>query len=132
MVPVNELRSLKLVWCVPITDFDGWVKSKPEDVWTLLVRNRGEGGLTPLLKRRGLANGIEANVEEFTRAFVLLSVAIDLTPKGLAQWREVGGLVFGYLRRLSAAGDSTRLDSTRLDSTRLDSTRLDSTRLDLT
>ena len=45
MVPVNELRSLKLAWCLPVLDLPGWINSKPEDIWALLVRHRGVGGL---------------------------------------------------------------------------------------
>ena len=32
MVPVNELRSLKIAWCLPVVDLDGWIASKPEEV----------------------------------------------------------------------------------------------------
>ena len=34
--------------------------AKPEEVWQLLVRNRGTGGLLPLLKRKGLARSLDA------------------------------------------------------------------------
>ena len=104
MVPVKEMRELKVAWCLPVTNLNEWLDAKPEGAWSLLVRNRGRGGLLPLLKRKGLANGLDANVEEFSRAFVILSVSIDLTPLGLSKWRDVSGLLFASLRTLSAAG----------------------------
>ena len=37
MVPVNELRSLKVVWRVRVTDLPQWLDSKPEELWELLL-----------------------------------------------------------------------------------------------
>lgn len=68
------------------------------------MRQRGEGGLVPYLKRSGWANGLDASVEEFTRGFLILSVTVDLTPLGLQKWRAVASTLFAYLRRLSEAG----------------------------
>ena len=104
MVPVNDVRLLKFVWCVPVQNLGEWVASKPDEVWSLLLRNRADGGLLPLLKRRGLATSLDASVDEFTRSFVLLSFVVDLTPEGLAKWRDVGALVFAYLRQLASSG----------------------------
>ena len=56
-----------------------WIASKPEDVWQLLLRNRGKGGLLPLLKRKNLASSLDASVEEFTRSWVILDVDVNLT-----------------------------------------------------
>ena len=52
MVPVNDVRLLKFVWCVPVQNLGEWVASKPDEVWSLLLRNRADGGLLPPLKRR--------------------------------------------------------------------------------
>ncbi len=106
MLPVNDARELKLTWCLPIPEgeLDTWIRSKPEDVWALLISNRGAGGLLPLLKKRGFVNGLEASVDEMTNSFILLSVAFDLTEAGLAKWRAVCSMLFSYLRMLRAAG----------------------------
>ena len=147
MVPVNDMRSLKIAWCLPVTDLDNWIRSKPDEIWSLLLRNRyytlsatlqpelhvndimssnlatdsyllmlccccvrsADGGLIPLLKRRGLANAIDASTEEFTRSFMILSVSIDLTPLGLSKWRAVSALLFAYLRMLVSAGPPSDL-----------------------
>ena len=79
MVPVNDVRSLKIAWCMPVTDLQGWIEQKPEDVWSLLLRNRGKGGLVPLLKRKNFASSLDASVEEFTRSWVILNVDVNLT-----------------------------------------------------
>lgn len=104
MVPVNDLRSLKVAWCIKVTDLPQWIDSKPEELWETLLRNRAAGGLLPLLKRKGLASGLEASVEEFTRSWIVLAVDINLTPLGLTKWRAVSSMLFAYLRTLSAAG----------------------------
>ena len=104
MVPVNDARTLKLAWCLPVSDLGAWVSNKPDEIWALLVRNRGQGGLLPYLKRKGLANSLDASVDEFTRSFIILSVGVDLTPTGLQRWRAVASMLFAYLRALSAAG----------------------------
>lgn len=109
MVPVNDVRNLNVQWCVPVTDLEGWIRSKPDDVWQLLIRNRAQGGLLPLLKRKGLAAGLSADVDEMTRSWVLLSVNIDLTPLGLQKWRAVSSMLFAYLRMLVASGPPTTL-----------------------
>jgi len=104
MVPVKDVRTLKVAWCMPVRDFDMWIRTKPERVWSELLSNRAEGGLLPVLKRQDLANVLNANVEEYTRAFIILSVSIDLTPNGLEEWRSVCSMLFAYLRKLSDAG----------------------------
>ena len=111
MEPVNDVRNLKFTWCVPVTDLDGWVRTKPDELWELLLRNRAKGGLLPLLKRKGLAAGLDASVEEFTRTWLLLSVSVDLTPLGLTKWRAVSSMLFAYLRMLAAAGPPSALVS---------------------
>ena len=109
MEPVNDVRNLKFTWCVPVTDLDGWVRTKPDELWELLLRNRAKGGLLPLLKRKGLAAGLDGSVEEFTRTWLLLSVSVDLTPLGLTKWRAVSSMLFAYLRMLAAAGPPSAL-----------------------
>jgi len=104
MVPVAEQRAFKATWCLPVQDVDEWARTKPEEVWFQLLRNRANGGLLARLRKLGLANSVEPGLEEQTRAFTLLSVSIDLTEKGLTQWREVGDIVFGYLRMLRDGG----------------------------
>jgi len=104
MVPVKDTRNLKLTWCLPTEDVNEFLQTKPEDVWSLLVQNRGAGGLTPLLKKRGWANGVFAGTEEFTRSFVILSITVDLTLEGLKKWKDVASLLFSYLRMLANNG----------------------------
>eukprot|EP00966_Prymnesium_polylepis_P136312 3149566-Prymnesium_polylepis.1 len=105
MVPVAEQRALKVAWCLPVPSIEEWALTKPEEVWGLMLRNRAQGSLLARLRALGLANSIEPGVDEQTRKFVLLSVTVDLTEKGLKQWRDVAGLLFGFLRLLRDADD---------------------------
>lgn len=111
MAPVNDGRSLKLSWCVPVPpgQLASWIRTKPEEVWSLLLGNRGKGSLSTYLKRKGLANGLDAGAEEFTRSFILLTISIDLTEAGLKRWRAVCATLFTYLRLLAASGAPSHL-----------------------
>ena len=31
-------RTLRVAWCVPVTNLEDWLASKPEDLWALLLR----------------------------------------------------------------------------------------------
>ena len=106
MLPVNDAREVRLTWCLPLPAGrrDEWVVSKPEELWERMIANRAQGGLLPLLRAKGLANSLEAGVEELTRSFALLTISIDLTELGLAKWRAVCAHLFAYLRLLSAVG----------------------------
>ena len=42
MVPVAETRVLKAAWCLPVSDLDDWVLTKPDEIWALLLRNRAQ------------------------------------------------------------------------------------------
>ena len=55
MVPVNDAREVKLTWCLPVPagKLEEWIESKPEDVWSGLLRHRSPGGLLPYLKKKG-------------------------------------------------------------------------------
>ena len=56
--------------------------AKPDVVWRLLLQTRVQGGLVKALRAAGLINGLDASVEEQTRAFALLEVSFDLTEEG--------------------------------------------------
>lgn len=101
-VPVRDVRSLTLTWCVPIDGFDfrEWVQTKPEQLLVNLLSSRVAGTPWQFLKRNGFASNVEARVEELTRSFVLVSVYAGLTEQGLAQWDDVATIVFSYLRAL--------------------------------
>ena len=104
MRPVQQQRTLSVSWCVPIDDFNVWAFQKPDIVWRLLLGTRTDGGLVKVLRAQGLISGLDASVDEQTRAFALLSVSFDLTAQGLSQWRDVAAALFGYLRLLRDGG----------------------------
>ena len=58
------------------------------------------GGLTQLLKAKGLASSVDGSIDEFTRSFVVLTAYIGLTPQGLQRWPEVVSALFSYLALL--------------------------------
>ena len=62
------------------------------------------GGLTQLLKAKGLASSVDGSIDEFTRSFVVLTAYIGLTPQGLQRWPEVVSALFSYLALLREEG----------------------------
>jgi len=121
LVPVREQRSLTFSWNLPLGggggssgsgsgDGDGdslldtWLYAKPESTFASLVSRRGKGSLNRYLKDRGLASSVDVSVEEQTRSWILLSVYVSLTERGLREWREVGTALFSYLRLLREQG----------------------------
>lgn len=104
VVPVREARSLTLTWCLPVDDVDEWLRTKPEAFVLLLLSNRGQSGLNKYLRAEGLANSVDGTIDEFTRTWVLVTVYVDLTEKGLAEWSTVATAIFSYLRAMSEAG----------------------------
>eukprot|EP00966_Prymnesium_polylepis_P324309 7380370-Prymnesium_polylepis.2 len=104
VAPVREQRSLAFTWCFPVENVDEWLRFKPEAVLFLLLGNRAGGGLAPYLKAQGLANAVGGGIDEITSSFVVITCGIELTPRGLAEWRTVGAALFSYLRTLRDAG----------------------------
>ena len=120
LVPVREQRSLTFTWNLPLGGgggdggsdgggvaddvLDTWLYTKPESTFASLVSRRGKGSLNRYLKERGLASSVDVNVDEETRSWILLSVYVSLTERGLREWREVGTALFSYLKLLREQG----------------------------
>lgn len=104
VLPLRDVRSLTLTWCVPVGQFDeiSWLKTKPDQLLVGLISSRAAGAPLPYLKNAGLASNIEARVDELTRSFVIFSVYVGLTERGLQQWEDVAAGLFSYLQSLRA------------------------------
>jgi insulysin len=99
--PVKELRQLTLEFALPATR--PHFAAKPDELLSQLLTYAGPGGLTDLLKREGLANGVSGFVYDRTQAYGSLFVVVSLTPEGQERHRRVLELLFGYVRHLREA-----------------------------
>ena len=69
-----------------------------------LLGHEGKGSLLSLLKRENLATGLSAGGGESNNSFSSFEVKIQLTPKGLRNYKKIIRNVFQYLSLLRKSG----------------------------
>ena len=118
-IPVRDEDTLTVTWSLPPTyspsgrtseaEMSAYLRCKPFDYLEQVLGHEGRGSLLSALKRRGLGTAVyvSAGPEEPSRntAYTLLSVAVTLTPKGLARHDDVVALVVQAARMLATADD---------------------------
>lgn len=108
IAPVRDTATLSVTWAVPCQH--SAYNAKPVSVLEMVIGHEAEGSLLALLKTRGLATALTAGVDGDDVAFGsghwIFSVAVTLTVRGAAQWREVAALVVAAPRALAAASDA--------------------------
>ena len=77
---------------------------RPDLFLSHVLGHEGTQSLLADLRRRGLASGLGAGGGEDTDQFKSFDVSVDLTPKGLKEWRFVVDLVLGYVDGLGRDG----------------------------
>lgn len=97
--PIQDLRSLELEFALPL-DVRRHYRSKPAGVLGSLIGHEGRGSLLSLLKAEGLATSLSAGGWGVTDDYGAFSINIDLTPKGLEQYRQVVRLCLAYIALL--------------------------------
>jgi len=104
MVPVKDIRQLRLSWLLPWQQ-QRW-RNKPTTYVTYLLGHEGRGGLLSALKSRGLATGVTAACFDYHGCASTFEVAVDLTENGVQEsvFLEVGRLIFAFIGLLRDAG----------------------------
>lgn len=97
--PIKELHSLELEFPLPLS-LRAHYQSKPASVLSSLIGHEGKGSLLALLKQQGLATGLSSGGYDITNAYGAFSITVDLTPKGLKNYREVVRLSLSYIALL--------------------------------
>ena len=109
---ISSQRSLTLKWIVPFEGEDAAAVqasrlrdrfAKPDLFLSHVLGHEGPQSLLADLRRRGLAVGLGAGGGEDTDQFKSLDVGVDLTPKGLKEWRRVAKICLAYVAGLRAA-----------------------------
>ena len=110
MEPVREARMLRLLW--EVEKEEAYVQSRATRLASAVLGSEVEGSLHWLLTRHlrpPLATSVSAGVSYSFSDSSLFSVAVSLTPEGLARHEEVSELVYGaihLLRETAAAAPS--------------------------
>ncbi len=99
---IKDTRSLTLMFALPKTLH--YYKSQPLGMLGFLLGHEGKGSLLSLLKRENLATGLSAGGGESNNSFSSFEVKIQLTPKGLRNYKKIIRNVFQYLSLLRKSG----------------------------
>ncbi len=99
---IKDTRSLTLMFALPKTLH--YYKSQPLGMLGFLLGHEGKGSLLSLLKRKNLATGLSAGGGESNNSFSSFEVNIQLTPKGLTNYKKIIKNVFQYLSLLRKTG----------------------------
>ena len=99
---IKDTRSLTLMFSLPKTLH--YYKSQPLGMLGFLLGHEGKGSLLSLLKKQNLATGLSAGGGESNNSFSSFEVKIQLTPKGLRNYKKVIQNVFQYLSLLRKSG----------------------------
>ena len=100
--PIKELRTLELEF--PLPGFLDHYESKPLRLIGSLIGHEGQGSLLSLLKKEdlatGLASGRSGPMSGLSPDYGKFSISVDLTPKGLEEYRRVARLCLSYIAML--------------------------------
>lgn len=102
VMPEKEVRSLSLLFPVPLTD--PYYQQKPLEYLANLIGHEGPGSIIDVLKTKGWAEGLSAGSgfdDRFNSSFL---ISISLTPEGWQQRDQVVGLVFQGVNQIAADG----------------------------
>ena len=97
--PIKELRSLEFEFPLP-TSLRAHYQSKPASLISSLIVHEGQGSLLALLKQEGLATGLSSWGYDITDDYGAFGINVELTPKGLENYREIVRLCLSYIALL--------------------------------
>ena len=100
--PVKDIRELTLIFAIP--SFISHFNVKPERLIAFCIGHEGEGSLLSFLKNMGLATGLGAGAGYSTPDYGSFQISIQLTQKGLDQYRDVILYYFSYISLLREQG----------------------------
>ena len=101
VAPIKELRSLELEFPLPLP-LRVHYGSKPTTLLGNLIGHEGKGSLLALLKKEGLATALSSGGSAITNDYGAFTINIELTPKGLENYRDIVRLCLSYIALLNA------------------------------
>lgn len=100
--PVKELRSLSLIFPVPL--LQPHYRQKPVEYIANLLGHEGEGSVLAVLKEKGWAESLSAGSGFDDRYSSSVMINIRLTQAGWQHYQEVVGLFFEGVKKLTQKG----------------------------
>lgn len=99
--PLKDIRTMRLTF--PLPSLYNLYESKPQHELGHLLGHEGPGSLLSQLKKEGLVTGLSAGGQSQTY-YGHFRLTIQLTPKGVTQYKTIITRVFQYIRLLRNTG----------------------------
>ncbi len=99
--PNKDRRTLKLTFALP--SIRHLYESKPSSILGHLIGHEGKGSLLSLLKKEDLATGLSAGGGSGS-SYGSFGITVQLTPRGLKNYKTVITRIFQYIRLLRESG----------------------------
>lgn len=96
--PSKDRRTVEFDWQLADWQVRLW-STKPSAYASYLIGHEGKGSLLSALKARGWATALSAGDSDYG-SFSLFSVSITLTELGMDNMKEVGAMLFSYIKLL--------------------------------
>ncbi|GKY95848.1 hypothetical protein MPSEU_000545400 [Mayamaea pseudoterrestris] len=110
ILPLTEMRSIKLLFPTPPLDDPALDASKPYRTLSHVLGHEAPGSLHALLNSLGYIQGLSSGVAIDTSDFSLFSLSLSLTPKGMREQGTVLDLTFQWIALLRNIDASTLSD----------------------
>lgn len=105
--PINDKDLLEFVWI--IEDLEPHYKNNPGRYISHLLGHEGPNSILSYLMDEGLAIALSAGYMPERGIFSVITVEIELTKKGLENYKHVCNIVFSYLKMLREKGANERI-----------------------
>ena len=100
--PVKDLRSLDIMFSLP--GYRKYYKNKPGRQFGFIVGHEGPGSLLSYLKSRGWATSLSAYAGSSTAQYGEANISVELTKKGLKDYKEVIKSTYSYIKMIKKEG----------------------------
>lgn len=95
---ISDLKQVMLEF--PVPDTRKLYEYQPANIIASLIGDEGQGSVFSFLKNQGLIESLSAGEEQLVTGFVIFTVIITLTSKGLENYKDVVKQVFTYIHML--------------------------------
>jgi insulysin len=116
--PVKDIRELTMVF--PLPALTKHFESKPGELLGFILGYEGKGSLLSYLKKEDLATGLGSSAYASTPDYGMFTVSVDLTPKGLKNYKKIISASFSFFEKMRKSGYPDELFDERATMARLD------------
>ena len=107
ITPVKDKDLIEFSWV--LKNLDQYYRSHPGKYINHLIGHEGENSLLSLLIDEGLALELSSGYDTEINQFTKFSITIQLTKKGMSNYKEVCAIIFKYLQMLKQKGTEKRI-----------------------